>query len=171
MANYSGANAKGYDRNAPRTGANWAFLQQLRAQWRGKLIIKGVLSAEDAVRMKAEGVDAIGVSNHGGRQLDSAPSAIAALPAIRKAVGPAFPLLFDSGIRSGDDMVKAKALGADLVLVGRPFLYALAAVGPEGAERMYSCFTGEIETALAQIGVAAMSDVTPACLYRAPLPA
>ena len=171
MANFSGANAKGYDRNAPRTGANWAFLQQLRAAWRGKLIIKGVLSAEDAVRMKAEGADAICVSNHGGRQLDSAPSAIAALPAIRQAVGPTFPLLFDSGIRTGDDMVKARALGADLVLVGRPFLYALAAVGPEGAERMYNCFTGEIETALAQIGVADMSAVTPACLYQAPLPA
>ena len=67
-------------------------------------------------------------------------------------------------------MVKARALGADLVLVGRPFLYALAAVGPEGAERMYNCFTGEIETALAQIGVAAMSAVTSACLYQAPLP-
>ena len=171
MANFSGANAKGYDRNAPRTGANWSFLQQLRAAWRGKLIIKGVLSAEDAVRMKAEGVDAICVSNHGGRQLDSAPSAIAVLPAIRQAVGPAFPLLFDSGIRTGDDIVKARALGADMVLVGRPFLYALAAVGPAGAERMYSCFTGEIETALAQIGIATVSAVTPACLYQAPLPA
>jgi L-lactate dehydrogenase (cytochrome) len=171
MANFSGANAKGYDRNAPRTGANWAFLQELRAAWRGKLIIKGVLSAEDAVRMKAEGVDAICVSNHGGRQLDSAPSAIAVLPAIRQAVGPAFPLLFDSGIRTGDDIVKARALGADMVLVGRPFLYALAAVGPEGAERIYNCFTGEIETALAQIGVAAVSAVTSACLYQAPLPA
>ena len=121
--------------------------------------------------MKTQGVDAICVSNHGGRQLDSAPSAIAALPAIRQAVGPSFPLLFDSGIRTGDDMVKARALGADMVLVGRPFLYALAAVGPAGAERMFSCFTGEVETALAQIGVAAMSAVTPACLYRAPLPA
>lgn len=171
MANFSGANAKGYDRNAPRTGANWAFLQELRAAWRGKLIIKGVLSAEDAQRMQAEGVDAICVSNHGGRQLDSAPSAIAALPAIRQAVGPSFPLLFDSGIRTGDDMVKARALGADMVLVGRPFLYALAAVGPEGAERMFTCFKGEIDTALAQIGVAAMSAVTRACLYSAPPPA
>jgi len=171
MANFSGANAKGYDRNAPRTGANWSFLQQLRTHWRGKLIIKGVLSAEDAVRMKAEGVDAICVSNHGGRQLDSAPSAIAALPAIRLAVGPTFPLLFDSGIRTGDDIVKAKALGADLVLVGRPFLYALAAVGPEGAERMYNCITGEVETALAQIGCASMQAVTSACLYSASIPA
>jgi (S)-mandelate dehydrogenase len=171
MANFSGANAKGYDRNAPRTGANWAFLQELRAAWRGKLIIKGVLSAEDAVRMKAEGVDAICVSNHGGRQLDSAPSAIVALPAIRQAVGTAFPLLFDSGIRTGDDIVKARALGADMVLVGRPFLYALAAVGPAGAERMYNCFTGEIETALAQIGIATVSAVTPACLYQVTPPA
>ena len=168
MANFSGANAKGYDRNAPRTGANWAFLQQLCAHWRGKLVVKGVLSAEDAIRIKNEGADAICVSNHGGRQLDSAPSAIAALPAIRQAVGPAYPLLFDSGIRTGDDMVKARALGADLVLVGRPFLYALAAVGAVGAERMFDCFKGEIDTALAQLGVADISAVSPACLYRAP---
>jgi len=168
MANFSGANAKGYDRNAPRTGANWAFLQQLRAHWRGKLVVKGVLSAEDAIRIKNEGADAICVSNPGGRQLDSAPSAIAALPAIRQAVGPAYPLLFDSGIRTGDDMVKARALGADLVLVGRPFLYALAAVGAVGAERMFDCFKGEIDTALAQLGVADISAVSTRCLYRAP---
>ncbi len=129
-------------------------------------MIKGVLSTEDSIRIKGYGVDAIYVSNHGGRQLDSAPSAIAVLPAIRQAVGPAYPLLFDSGIRTGEDIVKARALGADFVMVGRPFLYAMAAVGAQGAERFLECLRGEVETALAQVGVASIQDVTPACIYR-----
>ena len=166
MANFSGANAKGYDRNAPRTGADWSFLERLRERWRGRLVIKGVLSTEDSIRIKGYGVDAIYVSNHGGRQLDSAPPAIAVLPAIRQAVGPAYPLLFDSGIRTGEDIVKARALGADFVMVGRPFLYAMAAVGAQGAERLLECLRGEVETALAQVGVASTQDVTPACIYR-----
>lgn len=165
MANFSGASAKGYDRNAPRTGANWTFLQQLREQWRGKLMVKGVLSTEDALRMKGYGVDAVWVSNHGGRQLDSAPSAIAVLPAMRRALGPDYPLLFDSGVRNGEDIVKAKALGADFVLVGRPFLYAMAAVGPAGAQRMFNCFKGEIETAMAQLGVASVQAINRSCVY------
>ncbi len=168
MANFSGPNAKGYDRNAPRTGADWTFLQALRERWRGRLIVKGVLSAEDALRLKSLGVDAINISNHGGRQLDSAPPPIAVLPAIRQAVGATYPLLFDSGIRCGEDIVKARALGADFVMVGRPFLYAMAAVGPEGAERMLKCLQGETETALAQLGVASMQAVTPQCIYQDP---
>ena len=165
MANFSGANAKGYDRNAPRTGANWGFLQQLRERWRGRLIVKGVLSVEDAIRIRDLGVDALSVSNHGGRQLDSAPSPITVLPQIRQAVGPDYPLLFDSGIRSGEDIVKARALGADFVLIGRPFLYATAAIGPEGAQRLFDCLHGEIETALAQLGVASIRSVSRACVH------
>lgn len=165
MANFSGANAKGYDRNAPRTGANWSFLQQLRERWRGRLIVKGVLSVEDAIRIRDLGVDALYVSNHGGRQLDSAPSPITVLPQIRRAVGPDYPLLFDSGIRSGEDIVKARALGADFVLIGRPFLYAMAAIGSEGAQRLFDCLHGEIETALAQLGVASIRSVTRACVH------
>jgi len=165
MANFSGANAQGYDRNAPRTGANWSFLQQLRERWRGRLIVKGVLSVEDAIRIRDLGVDALCVSNHGGRQLDSAPSPITVLPRIRQAVGPDYPLLFDSGIRSGEDIVKARALGADFVLIGRPFMYATAAIGPEGAQRLFDCLHGEIETALAQLGVASIRSVTRACVH------
>jgi len=170
MKNFSGANANGYDRNAPRTGADWKFLQRLRERWRGKLVVKGVLSSEDSLRIKDYGVDAIYVSNHGGRQLDSAPSSMTVLPAIREAVGQAYPLLFDGGIRTGEDMVKAKALGADFVMVGRPFLYAMAAIGPEGAERLFSCFKGEIEATLAQLGVASFAAVTSDCIYRSPKP-
>ena len=165
MANFSGANTKGYDRNAPRTGANWSFLQQLRERWRGRLIVKGVLSVEDAIRIRDLGVDALYVSNHGGRQLDSAPTPITVLPRIRQAVGADYPLLFDSGIRSGEDIVKARALGADFVLIGRPFLYAMAAIGPQGAQRLFDCLQGEIETALAQLGVASIRSVTRACVH------
>ena len=166
MANFSGANAKGYDRNAPRVGANWSFLEQLRDRWRGRLIVKGVLSVEDAIRIRDLGIDALYVSNHGGRQLDSAPSSIAVLPQIRQAVGPAYPLLFDSGIRSGEDIVKARALGADFVLLGRPFLYAMAAIGPEGAQRLFDCLHGEIETALAQLGIASIRSVARDCVHH-----
>ena len=94
------------------------------------------------------------------------PELKAQLPQIRQAVGPAYPLLFDSGIRSGEDIVKARALGADFVMVGRPFLYAVAAIGPQGAERLFGCLRGEIETALAQLGMASIQAVTPDCVYR-----
>jgi len=166
MANFTGAHAKGYDRNAPRSGADWAFLQRLRERWRGKLIVKGVLSVEDALSIRSLGADAVYISSHGGRQLDSSPSSIAVLPAIRQALGPDYPLIFDSGIRSGEDIVKAKALGADLVMVGRPFLYALAAVGRGGAQRLLDSLRAEVETALAQIGVASMQAVTSSCIYQ-----
>ena len=121
-----------FSRNAGRSGANWSFLDQVRQRWKGKLIVKGVLRAEDAVRIKESGVDAIYISNHGGRQLDAVSPAIAALPAIRAAVGEGYPLIFDSGIRSGEGIVKALALGADYVMLGRPMLYAVASSGKSG---------------------------------------
>src|SRR5699024_11156766 len=93
---------------------------------------KGVLSVADARRLKAAGVDAIQVSSHGGRQLNSAPPAILALQAIREAVGPEFPLFYDSGIRSGEDIVKAYAMGANFLFLGRPFSFAIAAGGQRG---------------------------------------
>ena len=166
MANFSGPNAAGYDRNAPRNGADWPFFQQLRDRWRGKLIVKGVLSAADAVQIQGLGADAIYVSNHGGRQLDSAPASLAALPAIRDAVGTGYPLIFDSGIRCGEDIVKARALGADFVMVGRPFLHAMAAVGTPGPQRLLQCLQGEIETTLAQLGLASIEAVGAHCLYQ-----
>ena len=106
-------------RGASRGGADWAFLDRLRKRWTGKLVVKGVLSPAEAVRIKDAGADAVYVSNHGGRQLDGAPAAIHALPQVRAAVGADYPLIFDSGIRSGEDIVKALALGADFVMLGR----------------------------------------------------
>ena len=143
----------GFDRHATRAGANWVFLDRLRAQWRGRLIVKGVMHPDDAQRIQAAGADAIYVSNHGGRQLDSAPSAISALHHIRQRLGPEYPLVFDSGVRSGEDIVKALACGANVVMLGRPVLYALAANGERGLRQWLSGLTEEIAVALSQLGL------------------
>ena len=157
--------SKGFDRNASRAGADWAFLQELRERWSGKLIVKGITSPVDAVRVQGLGVDAVYVSNHGGRQLDSAPPAIDLLPIIRNVVGPDYPLLFDSGIRNGEDVVKALALGADFVMLGRPALYALAAAGGAGLQSLMQCFAEDIDLAMAQIGVSRIADITDQVLF------
>ncbi|MGI9393459.1 MAG: alpha-hydroxy acid oxidase [Boseongicola sp.] len=159
-----------FDRNASRAGANWSFLQGLREIWAGKLIVKGITSPEDAVRVQSLGVDAIYVSNHGGRQLDSAPPAIDILPIIRDVVGPDYPLLFDSGIRNGEDVVKALALGADFVMLGRPILYALAAAGGEGLQALIQCFADDIDLAMAQIGVSRIEDIDAQTLFSSHSP-
>ncbi len=143
----------GFDRHATRAGANWAFLDRLRAQWRGRLIVKGVMHPDDAQRIQAAGADAIYVSNHGGRQLDSAPSAISALHHIRQRLGPEYPLVFDGGVRSGEDIVKALACGANVVMLGRPVLYALAASGERGLRQWLGGLTEEIAVALSQLGL------------------
>ena len=148
-----------FDRSASRAGANWGFLEELRARWKGKLIVKGVLNADDAVRIRNLGVDAIYVSNHGGRQLDSAPSSISALLRIRQRLGPSFPLVFDSGVRSGEDIVKALACGANLVMLGRPMLFALGADGARGLCDLVAALAEEIRVTLAQLGLSDIRDV------------
>jgi len=100
---------KGFDRAASRAGLDWALLDRIRARWKGALVVKGVMNPDDALRLQAAGADAIQVSNHGGRQLDAAPAAITALPAIRAALGADYPILFDSGIRNGEDIARALA--------------------------------------------------------------
>ncbi len=167
MANFvAEGQARGFDRNAPRTATNWEFLARLRERWKGKLIVKGILNAADAVRIKSSGADSIYVSNHGGRQLDSAPSAISALSAIRQAVGPAYPLVFDSGIRSGEDIIKALASGADFVMLGRPFLYAAAAVGQSGVTGLVQHLQSGLDVALAQVGLGRTDAVTGNVIAR-----
>jgi L-lactate dehydrogenase (cytochrome) len=138
---------------------DWSFLRQLRDQWAGKLIVKGVLSPEDAKKIQDYGADAIYVSNHGGRQLDSAPSAISRLPMIREALGKGFPLIFDSGIRNGEGVVKALALGADFVMLGRPFLYAAGAAGRKGVFRMIELLSNEISLCMAQLGMNRLEQI------------
>ena len=157
--NFCASGNGSFVRNASREAANWIFLDQLRARWKGKLIVKGVLSPQDAQRIQQAGVDAIYVSNHGGRQLDSAPPAILMLARIRAAVGAEYPLIFDSGIRSGEDIVKALALGADFVMLGRPFLYAIGADGARGLATLIDILEEEINMVLAQLGVRQVGDL------------
>ncbi len=163
--NYDG-DSSGYDRYAARAGADWAFLDWLRKSWKGRLIVKGVISEEDAAKIKDSGADAICVSNHGARQLDAAEAALHALPKIRRAVGSEYPLLFDSGVRSGEDVLRALALGADFVLLGRPVLYALAAGGEDGLAFFLDGFSEGISIALAQVGLCDVERVDSRILAR-----
>jgi len=145
-----------FDRTESRARANWDTLAQLRDMWPGNLVVKGVLDAEDAVKLRDAGVDAVQVSSHGARQLDSAPSPISVLPAIRDAVGPDFPLFFDSGLRSGEDVVKVYDQGADFTFLGRILQFAIAAGGEEGLQRLWDVLRDETSITLAQIGASAL---------------
>lgn len=136
----------------------------MRDLWPNKLILKGVLDAEDARLAVNSGADAIIVSNHGGRQLDSASSSIAALPAIVDAVGDRIEVLFDGGVRSGQDVLKALALGAKSCLVGRAFLYGLGAMGEEGVRIAFEIFRKELDVSMALTGVRDVHDVSRAVL-------
>ncbi len=149
MANFSEGE---FDRTESRARADWAYLDRLRERWSGKLVVKGVLDAEDAVRLKKAGVDAIQVSSHGGRQLDAAIPPVLALGDIRKAVGDDFPLFYDSGLRSGEDAVKVLASGADFTFLGRILLYAIAAGGEDGLRALWDVLSDEVSLTLAQIG-------------------
>ena len=141
-----------FKRNESRGKIDWEFLKRLRDRWPHALIVKGVLHEDDAVRACALGADAVYVSNHGGRQFDSAPAAIQMLPRIRAAVGPDYPLIFDSGLRNGEAVIKALALGADFVFLGRPFLYAMGADGYRGLSDMVALIREQIHIGLAQLG-------------------
>jgi len=149
---------------------NWDLLAHARAHWPHKLIVKGVLHPQDAQRIAAMGADGVVVSNHGGRQLASVPSSIEALPAIRQAVGPDFAVLLDSGVRSGDDIAKALAAGADFVLLGRTFLYGTGALGAErGPAVTIDILRGELDTAMAQLGCSTVQALRAAAFFS-PLP-
>lgn len=151
--------APGFNRTGPRAGADWSFLDRLRAMWPGHLVVKGVSSVEDALRIREAGTDAVWVSNHGGRQLDSAPAALSALPKIRAALGPDYPLLFCSGVRGGDDVLRALALGANFVMLGRPLLFAMGAAGRDGLRDYLDELSSQTDVALAQIGARSPGDV------------
>ncbi len=144
--------------------ANWRDVEWVRSRWPGKLILKGVLDAEDAKLALAGGADAIVVSNHGGRQLDGAPSTIAVLPEIAAAVDGRCEVLFDGGIRSGQDVLKAVALGAQGVLIGKSFLYALAAMGEAGVTRALEIIQRELTVTTALVGRTSMRSVDASVL-------
>lgn len=137
----------------------WSDLRWLRDLWPGRLVVKGIMTADDARRAVDQGIDAIVVSNHGGRQLDGARSSIAALPEIAEAVAGQVEILFDSGIRRGSDIVKALALGANAVMIGRAFMYGLAVHGAAGATAAIRLLAAEMEITMALMGVRSVAEL------------
>ncbi|MET0355201.1 MAG: L-lactate dehydrogenase [Cellvibrio sp.] len=142
----------------------WADIDRIRAEWDGHFIIKGILDPEDAQQAANIGASGIIVSNHGGRQLDGASSSIRALPKIVDAVGSDFPVLLDSGIRSGLDVVRALALGAKAVMIGRPWVYALAAKQKAGVSEILNLFANEMRVAMALSGCTRIEDINKAMI-------
>jgi isopentenyl diphosphate isomerase/L-lactate dehydrogenase-like FMN-dependent dehydrogenase len=141
--------------------ADWALVAQIRKRWNGPFVVKGVLHPEDARAAVRAGAEAVIVSNHGGRQLDTAPGACTALPEIVAAIGGEADVILDGGIRRGTDILKALALGARACMIGRPFLWGLAAGGEEGVRRAIDILAAELDEAMALAGVPDLSSVTP----------
>ena len=152
MANFE-MDGYAFDRTESRANVTWETLAKLRDNWQGKLVVKGVLDVEDALQLKQAGVDAIQVSSHGSRQLEGAPAPISALADIRAAVGPDFPLFYDSGLRSGEDALKALQQGADFTFFGRILQFAIAAGGEAGLAQMWDVLSQEMDAAMAQVGL------------------
>lgn len=142
-------------------GVTWQGIEWLRGQWKGRLLLKGILDVEDARAAVAVGADGIVVSNHGGRQLDSVASTAAKLPAIAQAVGAQTEVLVDGGVRGGVDIFKALALGARGVLVGRPWVWALAAQGEAGVRTLLAQWQRELLLAMTLAGVTRTADIGP----------
>jgi len=147
---------------------SWDDVAWIRNRWGGKLILKGIMDPEDAARAVASGADALIVSNHGGRQLDGAPSAIRALPPIVEAVGSRIEVWMDGGIRSGQDVLKAIALGARGTLIGRAFLYGLGALGEAGVSRCLEIIRNELDLTMALCGRTDIRDVNRSILWSNP---
>ena len=144
--------------------ANWRDVEWVRSRWPGRLILKGVMDAEDARFALAAGADAVVVSNHGGRQLDGAPSSISVLPEIVAAIDGRCEVLFDGGIRSGQDLAKALALGARGGMIGKSFLFALAAGGEAGVTRALEIIRDELRVTLALTGIRDVASCGPQML-------
>jgi L-lactate dehydrogenase (cytochrome) len=165
------------DRNAPSTGhagyllraaPDWNYLAATRAEWDGPMVVKGVLEPEVAVRLKSEGVDAVWVSNHTGRQFDGAPAAIDVLAEVRAAVGPDYPLIFDSGVETALDILRGFARGANFVMLGRGFHYALGAFGARGAAHLVHILREGLIADMAQLGITRPEQVTTRLMERGP---
>jgi lactate 2-monooxygenase len=139
----------------------WQDLAFIREHWSGPIVLKGVLHPDDARRARDEGVDAVVVSNHGGRQVDGAIGALDALPPVVEAVADELTVLFDSGIRTGADIVKPLALGADAVLIGRPYVYGLGAAGEAGVTHVLRCLLAEFDLTLALSGLTGPDELSP----------
>lgn len=145
---------------------NWDDVEWIKNIWGGPLILKGILDEEDAFMAARTGADAIIVSNHGGRQLDGAPSSISMLPRIVDAVGDKIEIHLDGGIRSGQDVLKAVALGAKGTFIGRPFLYGLGAMGKPGVTKALEIIAREMDVTMALCGKRRISDVNASILHK-----
>ncbi|WP_181404038.1 alpha-hydroxy acid oxidase [Brucella melitensis] len=144
---------------------NWSDVEWIKEQWGGKLILKGILDVEDAKMAAKSGADAIIVSNHGGRQLDGAPSSISMLQPIVEAVGDRIEVHVDGGIRSGQDVLKARALGAQGVYIGRPFLYGLGAMGNEGVTLALEIIRKEMDITMALCGKRDINEIDKSIIH------
>ena len=164
-ANTEGSHSVAHAGHVIRGMPNWDDIAGLRALWDGPMLVKGVQKADDAKRLAELGVDAIWVSNHSGRQFDGGPSSIECLPAIRAAI-PDTPIVFDSGVSGGLDILRALALGADFVMLGRAFHYAVGALGEAGPAHLIHILKSDMESCMAQMGAAALADL-PDRLMRA----
>jgi L-lactate dehydrogenase (cytochrome) len=136
-------------------------LAWIKAQWPGKLVVKGVQNVDDATKLAAMGVDAVLLSNHGGRQLDRAPIPFHLLPEVRKAVGTDMEIHLDTGIMSGQDIVAALAMGADFTLIGRAYLYGLMAGGRRGVDRTIGILQKDVERTMRLLGVTSVAELDP----------
>lgn len=154
IRDYMGWIARNFD-----PSVSWREVDELRRRWPGKLILKGILDPDDARESLQHGIDAIVVSNHGGRQLDGVPSTASALPAIAAAIGAQIPVLVDGGVRNGLDVVRMLALGAHGVLLGRAWAYALGAAGGAGVARLLEIIEAEIRVAMALGGVTRIKEI------------
>ncbi|SDK20972.1 lactate 2-monooxygenase [Nonomuraea jiangxiensis] len=146
----------------------WDDLPFLRERWQGPIVLKGIQHPDDARRAADAGMDGVVVSNHGGRQVDGAAGALDALPAVAEAVGDRLTVLFDSGIRSGSDVIKALALGAKAVLLGRPYAYGLGLAGQAGVRHVIRCLLADLDITMATSGNARVADLSPDLLTTAP---
>jgi L-lactate dehydrogenase (cytochrome) len=149
-----------------RSVVTWEDLKWIRAAWKGPIAIKGVLTAEDARRAIDGGAEAVVVSNHGGRQLDGVAAGLDALPEVVRAVGTQCEVLMDGGIRRGSDIVKALALGARAVLLGRGLAYGLAAGGEKGVDRALAIFHADLVRTMRLLGCASLSQLDATYLQR-----
>jgi L-lactate dehydrogenase (cytochrome) len=141
------------------SAVTWADLKWIRDLWKGRIVVKGVLTADDARRSMDEGAAAISVSNHGGRQLDGVPASLRALPEVVEAVQGSIEVLMDGGIRRGTDIVKALCLGARAVLCGRAYAYGLAAGGEAGVDRAIEILRVDLERTLRLLGVSSVAEL------------
>ncbi|MEL0106716.1 MAG: alpha-hydroxy acid oxidase [Rhodospirillaceae bacterium] len=153
---------------AKPSNQTWDDIKRVRDMWPGNLLVKGLYNVKDVVLAKENGLQGAVLSNHGGRYVDNAPSPIQVLPEIRAAVGPDFKLIVDSGPRRGSDIVKAIALGADMVMSGRPTLYGTAAAGEAGAFRALEIFQTEMDRVMAQLGLNSVDEIGPHIFWNPP---